>query len=84
MIFCFQRIENGLLKTFYQWKLGIQPQISDLLRFLGVWIFSPKWKTSAMSVWSNFQVLGKKTSIDLLVPNDTEQTIEDISSVETG
>ena len=39
MISWFPMIQNRLLKTFYQSRLGIQPKYSDILRNLWVWIF---------------------------------------------
>ena len=54
------------------------------MRILWVWIFGSKWKKSAMPVWSNFQIWGQNFSDDFIVPNDTEQTTEDILSVQTG
>ena len=37
-----------------------------------------------MPVWSNFQIWGQNNYDDFMVPCDTEQTTEDILSVETG
>ena len=67
-------VETGYKATFYRF-------IENLVS-LDLW--AELIKKSTIPVWSNFQIWGKKQSVDFMVPNDTERTTEDILSVETG
>ena len=57
----FQIIQNGLLKTFYQFKIGIHSKFSNLLRILSVCFFSQKLKQICHAGMVNFSDLGSKT-----------------------
>ena len=71
MILWFHRVQDGLLKTFYQLRLGKQP------KFLDFW-------SKMIPVGQNFRIGGQHIFDDFMVPNDKGRSTEDILSVETG